>query len=79
MENFLAEVITKVLKLFKDPQVQVRLAAFTLMEMPINFVQAVQILYHHRFVPAFSMALGSDEDNKVKVCMALVVVSLSPR
>ncbi|XP_045826344.1 importin-5-like [Trifolium pratense] len=66
MENFLGEIVTKILKLFQDSHVQVRLAAFTLMEMPINFVQAAQILYHHRFVHAFTIALGSDQDNKVK-------------
>ncbi|GAU22441.1 hypothetical protein TSUD_123280 [Trifolium subterraneum] len=59
-------MVTKILKLFQDSHVQVRLAAFTLMEMPINFVQAAQILYHHRFVHAFTIALGSDQDNKVK-------------
>jgi hypothetical protein len=67
MENFLGEMVTKILKLFQDSHVQVRLAAFTLMEMPINFVLAAQLLYHHRFVHAFTIALGNDQDNKVKV------------
>lgn len=67
MENFLGEVVTKVLELFQDSHVRVRLAAFALMEMPINLVQAAQILYHHRFVHAFSIALGNEQDNKVKV------------
>ena len=69
MDHFLGEMVTKTLKLFQDSHVQVRLAAFTLMEMPINFVQAAQLLYHHRFMHAFFIALGSDEDNKVKVCI----------
>ncbi|XP_058752323.1 uncharacterized protein LOC131625485 [Vicia villosa] len=64
-DNFLEEIVTRILKLCQDSHVQVRLAAFTLMEMPMIFVQAIQILYHHRFVHAFSIAL-SDGDNKVK-------------
>ncbi|CAL5189038.1 unnamed protein product [Lathyrus oleraceus] len=63
--KFLEETITRILKLFQDSHVQVRLAAFTLMDMPIIFVQSAQILYHPRFVYAFSIAL-SDGDNKVK-------------
>ncbi|CAI8583145.1 unnamed protein product [Vicia faba] len=65
-DNFLEEIVFRILKLFQDSHVQVRLAAFTLMEMPIIFVQTAQLLYHHRFVHAFSAALGSDGDNKVK-------------
>lgn len=65
-EKFLEETIIRILKLFQDSHVQVRLAAFTLMDMPIIFVQSAQILYHPRFVYAFSIAL-SDGDNKVKV------------
>ncbi|KAI5407276.1 hypothetical protein KIW84_053508 [Lathyrus oleraceus] len=64
-EKFLEETIIRILKLFQDSHVQVRLAAFTLMDMPIIFVQSAQILYHPRFVYAFSIAL-SDGDNKVK-------------
>ncbi|XP_061340329.1 importin subunit beta-3-like [Gastrolobium bilobum] len=66
MENFQGEVLNKVLKTFQDSHVQVRLAAFNFMEMPTNFVQAAQILYHHRLVHAFSIALDSDQDCKVK-------------
>ncbi|XP_027335605.1 uncharacterized protein LOC113849710 [Abrus precatorius] len=66
MENFLGEAVTKVLKLFQDSNVQVRLAAFNFMETPTNFVQVVQIFYHHRLVQAFSIALDSDQDHKVK-------------
>ncbi|KAK7302067.1 hypothetical protein RJT34_12946 [Clitoria ternatea] len=66
MENFLREAVNSVLKLFDDSHVEVRLAAFNFMETPTNFVQAVQILYHHRFVHAFCIALYKDEDHKVK-------------
>lgn len=65
-DSFLEEIVTRILKLFQDSHVQVRLAAFTLMEMPMIFIQAAQILYHHSFMHAFSIAL-SDGDNKVKV------------
>ncbi|KAK7305662.1 hypothetical protein VNO77_43570 [Canavalia gladiata] len=66
MENFLGEAVTKVLKSFQDSNVQVRLAAFNFMERPTNFVQVVQILYHHRLVQAFCTALDNDQDLKVK-------------
>ncbi|CAK8566684.1 unnamed protein product [Lathyrus sativus] len=65
-DKFLEEIVIRILKLFQDSHVQVRLAAFTLMEMPIIFVESAQIRYHHRFVHAFSIALVSDGDNKVK-------------
>lgn len=67
MENFLAEVVTKVLTSFQDCHVQVRLAAFNFMETPSNFVQVAQILYHHRLVHAFAIALDNDHNEKVKV------------
>ncbi|TKY47373.1 Ran-binding protein 6 [Spatholobus suberectus] len=66
MENFLGEVVTKVLKSIQDSHVQVRLATLKFMETPTNFVQVVQILYHHRLVHAFCMALDNDQDHKVK-------------
>ncbi|RDX95121.1 sal3, partial [Mucuna pruriens] len=66
MENFLGEVVTKVLKSIHDSHAQVRLATFKFMETPSNFVQVVQILYHHRLVHGFCMALDNDEDHKVK-------------
>ncbi|KAK7290233.1 hypothetical protein RIF29_04507 [Crotalaria pallida] len=65
-ENFLGEVVTKVLKLFQDSQVQVRLEAFKFMEIPSNFVQVVQLLYHQRLVHAFAIAIDSEQNDKVK-------------
>ncbi|KAL2333194.1 hypothetical protein Fmac_014407 [Flemingia macrophylla] len=65
-DNFLVEVVTKVLKTIQDSHVQVRLAAFKFMQTPTNFVQVVQILYHNRLVHAFCMALDHDQDHKVK-------------
>lgn len=67
MENFLEEVVNRVLKVLQDPQVQVRLAAFNLMQMPTNFAQALQILYAQRFGHAFSIALVHEEESNVKV------------
>nr|KYP76005.1 Importin-5 [Cajanus cajan] len=66
MDNFLGEVVTKVLKSIQDSHIQVRLATFKFMETPTNFVQAVHILYHHKLVHAFCMALDNDQDHKVK-------------
>ncbi|XP_019434792.1 PREDICTED: importin-5-like [Lupinus angustifolius] len=65
-ENFLSEVVTKVLKSFEDSHVQVRLAAFNFMETPSNFVQVAHILYHHRLVHAFAIAIDNGHDDKVK-------------
>ncbi|XP_061343127.1 uncharacterized protein LOC133289242 [Gastrolobium bilobum] len=66
MENFLGEVLTKVLNSFQDSHAQVRLAAFNFMETPTNFVHVAQTLYHPRLLNAFSIALDNDQDYKVK-------------
>lgn len=67
MENFLVGVVTKILKSMQDSHTQVRLATFKFMETPTNFVQVVQILYHHRLVHAFCTALDNEQVVKVKV------------
>ncbi|RZB72758.1 uncharacterized protein LOC114382313 [Glycine soja] len=66
MENFLVGVVTKILKSMQDSHTQVRLATFKFMETPTNFVQVVQILYHHRLVHAFCTALDNEQVVKVK-------------
>ncbi|KAF1881903.1 hypothetical protein Lal_00038545 [Lupinus albus] len=65
-ENFLTEVVTKVLKSFQDSHVQVRLAAFNFMETPSNFVQVAHILYHHTLMHAFVIAIDNGHNDKVK-------------
>ncbi|KAJ7960057.1 importin-5-like [Quillaja saponaria] len=66
MGDFLGEVVTNILKLFQDSNVQVRRAAFSFMQMPTNFVQVIQILYHPRIVPALAAVLDKDQNNRVK-------------
>ncbi|KAL4330742.1 uncharacterized protein LOC107633820 isoform X1 [Arachis ipaensis] len=65
-ENFLMEVVTKFFKSFQDCHDRVRLAAFSFMQMPTNFVQAMHVLYHHRLMHAFAAALDTTQNYKVK-------------
>ncbi|CAL0308950.1 unnamed protein product [Lupinus luteus] len=65
-ENFLGEVVTTVLKSFQDSHVQVRLAAFNFMETPSHFVQVAHVLYHHKLMHAFAIAIDNGHNDKVK-------------
>jgi len=67
MGSFIVEVVRKVLELMEDSHAQVRMATFKFMTASSNFVQAVQLLYHQRFVHVFCNALDNEQDLDVKV------------
>ncbi|XP_028791984.1 importin-5-like, partial [Neltuma alba] len=66
MDDSLGIVFAKIMKLFQDPQFQVRSAAFTFMAMPTIFVQMLQLFYHSRLLPALVMALDTEQNDTVK-------------
>lgn len=67
MVSFIGEVVRKVLESMEDSHAQVRMATFKFMLTSSNFVQGVQLLYHHRFVHVFCNALDNEQDLNVKV------------
>ncbi|KAG2406381.1 hypothetical protein LR48_Vigan03g262500 [Vigna angularis] len=64
--SFIGEVVRKVLESMEDSHAQVRMATFKFMLTSSNFVQGVQLLYHHRFVHVFCNALDNEQDLHVK-------------
>ncbi|KAL9332477.1 hypothetical protein ACSQ67_002087 [Phaseolus vulgaris] len=66
MGSFIVEVVREVLELMEDSHAQVRMATFKFMTASSNFVQAVQLLYHQRFVHVFCNALDNEQDPDVK-------------
>nr|XP_011462521.1 PREDICTED: importin subunit beta-3-like [Fragaria vesca subsp. vesca] len=65
-KDCLDQVTEIILKSFGDPHPRVCLAAFNFMQQPTNLVQAMQILYHLRFVCALDAALDQHRNPTAK-------------